>query len=87
MKFLEFIKSLFSKTSVAISREEEKMSWYETPASKLETTEEVTPTVEPITEEVHLAPETAVITTETKPKSPMMTKNKKVNNLNNYLYK
>jgi hypothetical protein len=83
MKFLEFIKSLFSKTSVVTSHEEEKMSWYETPASTLEITEEVTPTVEPITEEVHLAPETAVITTETKPKKkkPYRRKNKKSNNV------
>lgn len=83
MKFFKFIISLFSSNAktIAITREEEKIDWYKEPISELAPlTEEEH--IEPFTEETYLAPETTVVTVESKPKKkkPYKRKPKKNNN-------
>ena len=83
MKFFKFIISLFSSNAktIAVTREEEKIDWYTEPVTEVASVTEEEH-IEPFTEETHLAPETNVVTSESKPKKkkPYKRKPKKNNN-------
>jgi|LakMenEpi03Aug12_release.lakeMendotaPanAssembly.Ray.scaffolds.fasta_scaffold597484_2 hypothetical protein len=85
MKFFKFIISLFSSNSktISVTREEEKVDWYVQPIQETPVVTEEEH-IEPFTEETHLAPETNVVTSESKPKKkkPYRRKPKKTSNSN-----